>query len=136
MKTLDLDELLGNEHEQATFHDAVLEDLSVSYAGRRAEFRFRIPVGLHKGDLAYRRGVLTLSDLQFLIIEPPATPYQDVNPAGAWITSDGPLPDPAVQLSVALPAVPEDSFIHYFFASDWNSFIVIGGRSAAFAWIE
>jgi hypothetical protein len=127
MNQLDLDQLLGDERD-ATFHDAVLEHLAVSYVERRAELQFQISVGD-----GYRRGTLSVSGLQFLTIE---APEKGMEPVGAWITADGPLPDPAVQLRTTLPPIPDDAFVHYFFASDWNAFIVVAGLSATFAWAE
>jgi hypothetical protein len=75
--------------------------------------------------------------LLFLAIESPDKPYSYVEPAGAWITSDGPYPDPHVKSSFSVPAaLPEESFVHYLFASDWNAFIFIGASSASFTWQE
>ena len=137
MRKLDLDLLLGQRHKDATFHDAVLERIEADYATLTASLRFNIPAGVERGDLRYQRGTLFFDGLLFLAVESPAKPYSRVRPAGAWITADGPFPDPNVRSSFALPeSFPEEAFAHYFFASDWNSFIFIGARSVSFRWAE
>jgi hypothetical protein len=136
MKRLELEQLLGDEHEKATFHDAILLHASIDYAKLRIELRFQIPIGIRGHNLLYRRGILALSGLQFFAVTPPAESYSSIEPAGAWITADGSLPNPAVELGVQLPMVSEDSFVHYFFASDWNAFLVVAAETALFTWSE
>jgi hypothetical protein len=132
-RTLDLDNLLGNRYEHATFHDAVLESLHVSYAEQSASLVFKIPAGVECGDLRYQAGVLSFGGLQFMVVEPPDQPYSYCEPAGAWITSDGAFPDPKMRSSFKIPKpLPDDGFVHYFFASDWNAFIFIGATEASF----
>ena len=136
-REIDLDDLLGSRHQHATFHDAVLQSLSVNYAAQTASLAFRIPAGIVGNDLRYYAGTLKLEGLLFLVIEPPEQPYSYVEPSGAWITADGSYPDPKVRSQLKMPpSLPHDSFVHYFFASDWNAFIFVGATSASFTWQE
>jgi len=136
-RTLDLDDLLGDRHEHATFHDAVLESIRVNYAEQSASLLFKIPTGIARGDLQYKSAILSFGGLQFMVIEPPDKPYSHVEPAGAWITADGSFPDARVQSLFRVPeSLPENAFVHYFFASDWNAFIFIGATEAMFTWSD
>jgi hypothetical protein len=136
-RNLDLDGLLGDRYESVTFHDAVLESMYVSYVDQTASLVFEIQAEVEGGNLRYPTGVLSFGGLQFLVIEPPGEPYSNNAFAGAWIVADGSFPDPKVRSSFKVPSqLPEDVFIHYFFASNWNAFIFIGATEVSFAWTD
>jgi len=136
MMALDLDGLLGDKYKYATFHDAEMESLNIDFSTNSIKFGFMIPCGfIPENELSYQRGTLEFHEVLFYYIEPSVYKPEANDKAALWITSDGPLPDSAVEASVELPDdLPQDAFAHYFYSSTTNSFIVIAARRAAFHW--
>jgi hypothetical protein len=136
MRSLTLDNLLGDKHMYATFHDSELESICIDFATRSINFDFMIPCGfLPENELSYCRGTLEFREILFYSIEPSTYRSEANDKPALWITSDGALPDSAVEASGELPNdLPEDAFAHYFYSSTTNSFIVVAAREATFTW--
>lgn len=136
MRSLALDSLLGDKHMYATFHDSELESINIDFATRSINLGFMIPCGfLPEDELSYRRGTLEFREILFYSVEPSIYRSEANDKPALWITSDGPLPDSAVEVSGELPDdLPEDAFAHYFYASTTNSFFVVAAREATFTW--
>ena len=133
MMTLDLDRLLTGTHPEASFHDSLLQRLSLDFSGGTAELRFLIPITYtdsHPSHPIYRSGVLILTGLLFASVESPRTPILKCLEKPMWITADGPFPNPKVKVNLHVPPdLPEHAFCHYFFASNTNSFIVLAATT-------
>jgi hypothetical protein len=138
MRTLDLDVLLGEKHEHATFHDSELESYSIDFLSSTVRLAFRIPCGFEANrELSYQRGILEFEEICFYFVEPAIYNKAANDTSTLWITSDGSLPDSGVDIDVQLPSdLPEDAFAHYFYSSTTNSFIVVAAKRAVFYWNE
>ena len=136
MISLDLDGLLGDKYEYATFHDAEMESINIDFSTDSIKFGFMIPCGfIPENELSFQRGTLEFHEVLFYYIEPSVYKPEANDKVALWITSDGPLPDSAVEVSVELPDdLPQDAFAHYFYSSTTNSFVVVAARRAAFHW--
>lgn len=134
---LNLDDLLGTRHEDATFHDSELESVCLDFLTNSIRMDFRIPFGLSPDrTLLYKSGTLTFEDILYYAVEPVRYQCQANNTPSLWITSDGPLPDPNVPIPASeLEGLPDDAFAHYFYSSTTNSFIALGAMKASFAWL-
>lgn len=136
MRSLNLDTLLGQRHEHATFHDSELQSIQLDFTSGSAKLQFLIPCGFLPGnELNYHPGTLEFTGLLFYFVEPSVFLSQANDKASLWITSDGALPDEEVDLGIELPRdLPEEAFAHYFYASTTNSFIVISALQGSFQW--
>ena len=137
-----LEELLDKKYPHASFHDALLNNVNLDYLSRIAEFYMELCVGNPQSkDInereAHAKGILTFNDFLFCILEAPDHTYDFMEKGGLWITSDGPISKlKGGEHAELIDQLPKDAFAHYFFNSDWNSFIYIAARSAKFKWIE
>ncbi len=137
MRAIELDSLLGNKFDQATFHDSELISFQISLDSAQATFDFRIPHGIIEDRLNYTPGRLIFSGLQFFDIKPTRYYFRSCEPSTLWITADGPLPDPNVNYESVIPKdLSEDAFCHYFYSSTTNNFIVVAATHAEFSWLE
>ena len=135
-----LEDLLDDKFPHASFHDALLNKLALDYLLRTATFDMELCVGNPESEdteerEAHAKGVLSFKDFLFCILEPPDHNYNFMKEGGLWITSDGPISGLKDDFCRELmKKVPKDAFAHYFFNSDWNSFIYIAAYSADFKW--
>ncbi len=139
MKEIDISELLG-----IWFHDVEVSRISIDYVKREVELDCIIPIGfwnspnrdgLTEGE---KRGRLLLTGLLFISIEPPDENYPYEDSDGIAITSEGSATTAefkekyAAHLAKMPQSLPEEAFIHYFYVVDWNTFIFVAARDAAF----
>jgi hypothetical protein len=135
-----LEDLLDRKFPHASFHDALLNRLTLDYLLRTATFDMELCVGNPESESAEEReahakGVLSFKNFIFCTIEAPDPGYNFMDEGGLWITSDGPISKLKGDIcSDLMDKVPKDAFAHYFFNSDWNSFIYISAYSAEFKW--
>jgi hypothetical protein len=135
-----LEELLDDKYPYASFHDALLNNLTLDYLLRTATFDMELCVGNAESKNAEEReahakGVLSFYNFLFCIIETPDYNYNFMKKGGLWITSDGPISSLKGDIySQLLRKVPKEAFAHYFFNIDWNSFIYIAAHRAKFEW--
>jgi hypothetical protein len=135
-----LEELLDDKYPHATFHDAKIENMKIDYMNNTALLHVELYVGDPNDDNEKeikRRGILQFTDLFYCVIEPPDTkyPYGDVK--GLWLTGDSPVAPGYNKGKVTLPQdTSDDTFIHSFYISDWNSTFYICAKDASFEWLE
>jgi hypothetical protein len=112
------------------FHDAILNDIHINYETRKV--RFNIEVLLDEDE--YKKGDLIISDLNFISIDPPDKNYEFINKE-LFLTA-GKIDDLDKDVIEKIPKneLPENSFIHWFFVSAWNSFIIFSAIDAEFVW--
>jgi hypothetical protein len=117
------------------FHDAQLRRVDIDYAARAARLDLVVDVGDpgadHIGDReAWRAAHLVLTDVLFLVFEPPAT-RPEAYAGEACITASAPATRDQRE---RLPAVPAGYFCHAFFASNWNAHLYAAAREARLVW--
>lgn len=113
------------------FHDAQIKGINLNYVERTIVFEMRLWVGdLESADKAereaYRLGVLIISEFDFCVIEPPDLRYP-YHPVKAVRVDSGAGNPQSIPL---LENIPEDTFAHWFFVNEWNSFIYFIARAA------
>ena len=122
------------------FHDAYIRRLSIDYAAREAAFALEVCIGNSESEDAskrdeYKQGRLKLEGLLYFVIEPPDIPLpeDDILEEGKlWIADDSTDFD---ELK-SYPKLPElnKGFRHWFFISNYNSFIYVAAMNASFEW--
>jgi hypothetical protein len=121
------------------FHDAIVESVTIDYMKRNVEIFLNLWVGdLTSKDRAvrekYRRGVLTISDFNYFLIEAPDPRYSYAKDPGITIDG-GPYSPGAIKSDTKIPPeIPEGMFQYWFFVLEWNSFIHVCAREAGFKW--
>ena len=139
---LSLEDLLDDKYPDASFHDALLNHLTLDYLSRTAEFHMDLCVGdpdAHdeKEREAHAKGILRFDNFLFCVIEAPHPAYDFEVSGGLWIADDGPLlTSDNDGLSKLIARIPANAFVYYFFNNDWNTFIYIAAISAMYKWIE
>ncbi len=117
------------------FHDARLRRVDVDYVERSA----RIDLVVDAGDPgaedvggrdAWRPAHLVVSDLLFVVVDPPHTRLAAYG-GEAWITRSAPA---TAEQRQRLPEVPAGAFCHALFASNWNAWVFVAGRDARLTW--
>jgi len=139
MKEIDISDLLG-----VWFHDVKINRISVDYVKREVEFECVIPVGawnspnwygITRGEI---KGSLFLTGLFYFVVEPPDANYPYDDSKGIEITSEGSATTKeftekyAAHLSAMPQDLPEEAFLHWFYVSDWNTFIFVAATDVHF----
>lgn len=119
-----------------TLHDAQLDSLSVDYVKRTANFIMDICVGdpeakAEKDRERWRKGRLSLTGLQYLVIDPPDPTYLYNDPSAVDLD-----PCDADQEIAPRYRIPDDGFEGRFFVSDWNAFIHFAATNATLNWLN
>ncbi|GAB4465415.1 MAG: hypothetical protein OHK0029_36010 [Armatimonadaceae bacterium] len=135
MRDLDISDLAG-----IWFHDVKVVEISLDYVKREAKFECVIPVGFWNSPNRYGifhgviHGTLILMGLLYIVVEPPDKNYSFEDSQGIEITSEGSVTEEkfATQLASLPQDLPDDAFLHYFFVSEWNSFIFVAATEAKF----
>ncbi len=117
------------------FHDARMRRVEIDYRARSAWIEIVLDAGDPDAEdigerEAWRRARLVLSDLLFVVVEPPST-RPEAFAGEAWITASAPAT--ALQRE-RLPPLPRGFFCHAFFASNWNSHVFAAARDARLEW--
>ena len=136
---VELDSLLGDQESGASFHDALLLNLSIDYADKSLLANFSICVGDPESSDARvrerrRNGRLLVRGLLHWSLEPSAegTPLR----GPLWLTSDGLLAGAPTDAGLAVAAVlPRDCLGWYLYFSDINAFAYCAGKDAEFVWL-
>jgi len=114
-------------------HDALLQGIEVDWAA--GELRLLVRIKVDEDQRLDRLARISITGLQYVIVDPPI--YEDAVAKtlgkGLWI-DDGPGNAPKREGHV--PTTPEGCFAHWFFVTEWNSFIQFCGRHAEFEWLE
>lgn len=138
MPQLNIEALFGESYPHASFHDSTINKISIDFLAREARFDCTIFVGNPDDREALPReasGVLTLTGLLYIAVEPPFRSYPYEEP-GLWISYDGPVE--STDFKAAKPNLPElitdDAFAHCFFINNWNSYMFVSATGADFEW--
>lgn len=138
MKKINIDNLLGETYEFADFHDSTMTKIELDYISRSAKLSFELNIGditIESEREKRARGVLSFDYLQFFVAEPPDGQQSFEDSEGLTVAGDGAIQDTQFKAPMSnLPVVDEDAFIHWFYIVEWNSFIFIGAKNAAFSW--
>jgi hypothetical protein len=135
---LRLDDLLGPEEPNATFHDAEFIDLHINYDDRSAAITALLFVGNTDAATEEERertriGRLLLTDLIFWAQDPPDAPRAEWR--RPWLTSDGPLNESPTDAGKRLAAiVPVGAIAWWLYFADTNSFAYCAAQRATFNW--
>ncbi len=114
----------------AGLHDAKLLKIVIDYEKLEAEIEFKVWIPTEQHAEKYARAILTLSGLQYLIIEPPGVDVQ-TNMGEHDLTSvDGFVTASFRGISANVPQPIVGNFAHSLFAYNWNSSIHIAASSA------
>ena len=110
------------------FHDAEVETIHIDYLHRTMELTLDVWIGTMADPLStretYRKGVLTITGLQYCAMDVPDERYPFAEPDA--ITID---------LAEATEFQPEGAaFACRLWVNEWNRFIHVSGTSAELAW--
>ena len=139
MRELELNALLGELHTFASFHDAKFHTVHIDYKTRILEITCTLLTGDPDAPQREQReatadGTLLLSGLLYCAIQPPDT-HSDFEEDGPDISSNGSVATTQFKSPLpALPVVPNDAFVHWFFATNWNAFLFVAATDARFLW--
>jgi hypothetical protein len=140
MKQLVIQEILGDQYPHASFHDAVMEEINISYLNRQVEIRCKLYVGDPDSDLVSREtvahGLLLMTGFIYLSIDPPDQNY-NYDEGGLDISYDDSVKNISHEsLRCKIPQdIPEDAFVHCFHINNYNSFLLIAATGAQFSWL-
>ena len=135
---MDLDQLL--DHPHGTFHDSTIERVEIDYLNRTARFQVQICTGdpestepeLREG---LKSGVLLISGLLFIAIDPPDERYPYQSGGGLQISDDEILPGMTAGTESLPKNIPTNASAFRFFVSEWNSFIYVAATHFSFEWL-
>jgi hypothetical protein len=118
-------------------HDAEMQRFTVDYEQRTLTMEVRVWVGSmeesSKERERYRRGLIEVSGLIFLVTEPPDSRYPFRQ--STQLTIDG--CDRRENLDVKLvKSLPDESFFRSVWVKEWNAFIHLAATDAKFTWID
>ena len=124
------------EHTLANgLHDAELLGLSVDYVRRNLTLTLDIFVGDFEAPIekreAYRKAHVTVTGLQFFVIEAPAAdyPYNDAKPSRIDVC------DLSKNLDAnLLKSLPVGTFVVSIWVSNWNAFMHMAATDAQLFW--
>jgi hypothetical protein len=81
--------------------------------------------------LEYREGILHLTGVHFLVVDPPGANAALNSSRASMIDTGSGQPSTS---TIDLPSVPSGHFLQWFFVNDWNAFIRIVAKDADFRW--
>lgn len=132
-----LDELLWPDDSNATLHDAELLNLTIDYVQATAEFTLSICVGDPSSDAeaireARQTGILTVTGLEMLTIEPPTRDNSMSPHKGLLVDAD--LETTFLRSRAQLVDQTGDQIQFWIYVLDWNSFMRVTGKNVSFRW--
>lgn len=135
MKTLD--ELLWPDDSNATLHDAELLSLTIDYVQATAEFTLSVCIGdpESESELIYearQTGILTVTGLEMLTIEPPTRDNSRSPHKGLLVDAD--LETTFLRSRAQLVDQTGDQLQFWIYVLDWNSFMRVTGKKVSFRW--
>ncbi len=137
MRILELNNLLGKDEPDATFHDAIVESIFFDAISLSVKFEMHIPIRYEAGKPQYKIGILVFEQVHLFAMEPQSPLFESDRVPGLWLTSDGAV-DTLSTDKLSIPALteplPNDSFFHYLYFSDTNSFAFVAASMASFSW--
>jgi hypothetical protein len=133
MRAINISEVVG-----IWFHDVTISRINVDYVKREVQFECTIPVGWWnspnrtgqtEGEI---KGTLVLTGLSYLGLKPPDVNLADVDREGIEVTSEGSVTPEEFDISKLPHDLPEETFLHYFFVTDWNASIYVAATGVQF----
>jgi hypothetical protein len=120
------------------FHDGQIGKISIDYMKMEAEIDIRVWVGdLHSKVDQVREeccvGIVRLSGLQFLVIEPPNTRYHFADLGR--VHSDMYEWDPKYKADLPAPKDP-NAFVTMIYVGSWDSQIYVSALNAEISWVD
>lgn len=116
------------------FHDSELRNFEMDYVHRRFHLDLDVWIGevenVERREF-YRPARLSLDKVAFLIIEPPDTRYDWLDPGSTRIDAGAGCPK---QSSCSVPPIPAGSFSVYFYLGELNSFLHVAAEHASLEW--
>jgi hypothetical protein len=116
-------------------HDAEVRRVSMDYQERKLTFDLSVWVGdmddSPERREAYRSAQLVVSDVLFLVMEPPdpSYPFMDT----AQLRVDGCEMRKNLD-NALLQTLPNDAFVRSLWVNEWNAFIHIAAKNANMVW--
>jgi hypothetical protein len=138
MTQLDIESLFGEKYPHASFHDSKIKKISVDFLAREAKFDCIIFIGNPDNRETQPReatGLLTLTGLLYIAVEPPYSNYPydidalEISYDGAVESTNFKHPIPKLPESL-----PDNAYSHCFFITNWNSFMFVAATGANFEW--
>jgi len=119
------------------FHDALLLKVMIDYTKREAIFSFSICTGDVLSEDKEKRetrreGQLKLRDLVFCVIQAPDPKYPYLGSKHLMVDSGSASSVNLPEVSQLSTLIPDGAFFHWFFVSQWNSFIYVAAMDAQF----
>lgn len=111
-------------------HDSECAELRIDFAARTARMSLSVWVGEDDEPEARRSGVLELTGLQFLSIDPPENGYPFNSAKPLWLSE---CVDPPKSIQLPAP-LEKTAFVASFFVNEWNAFIHVSALSASLTW--
>lgn len=113
------------------FHDATVKRIEIDLLNRTLKIDIDIDISdVGDAEIKSRSATLNVMDLVFCAIEPPRElGYFNLETRGAWVAYSSSEKPKNFQTDIPSP-LPAGAFEHYFFISEWNSFIVIVAKGA------
>jgi hypothetical protein len=120
------------------FHDGRLKSLSIDYVSRTLNMDMDLCTGnpeakAEKERESYRSATVIVENLEFCIIDPPASGYP-FNKARQLTIDAGPGAPP--NDSVKIPNIGTSSFLFWIWVNEWNAFIRIAAEGIKIEWIS
>ena len=122
------------------FHDALLEQVTMSFVSDRAEMELQLLVGdpdaaTEEERETYRKARLALNELVYFVIDPPGPGSEHPNLKPLRIDAGEATDENPPASPKPLRGVPIDAFAYWFFVVQWNSFIHVAARNASLEWL-
>ena len=122
-------------------HGTHIEQLTVDYLARTAEFRLQVLVPIDDSDpnskSRFRKGHFRVTGVAFLSAEVPDPHYHFMG--GPAIEVGGLLDTPSKicpQIAELQRELGNSYFFHSLFVEEWNGFVHFAGTDASFEWTE
>src|SRR5438045_9516614 len=127
MRHLDIESLSGDKYPHSSFHDSTINNIRIDLLTREVMLECVIDVGEANDDGAepeQSRGVLTLTGLLYIALEPPNSNYL-YEENGLNISYDGSVETTSFKAPIhPLPArLPTEAFAHGVFSANWNIYL-------------
>lgn len=110
--------------------DSVLRKIIV----RNRSYELKLHLDIHTGDII-KRGVLTVFDLVYFIVDDSETDILSNIGQGIKISESGSVESMETELDIPGPYV-EEAFRHYFYLPDYGKYMYVSARGSSFEWEE
>lgn len=121
------------------FHDALLEEVTVSLVSKSVSMAMQIWVGDLDSEAeeereAYKKATVRLNGIVYIVLDPPGADQEFSRWSAARIDGGEVTSDPASVSPKPRCVLPVGAFAYWFFVEPWNSFIHVAALSASIEW--